>query len=132
MKYEQIGIQFYNKNAFLFLKTAILEMHSYSVNMKRIKRRGSNWWLSIDKRGRIRTRDRKRKDTIFHERDDGLWLWYENKHGYVLAFRRHLSPKHSVTREMALKKEKNKYSKFLIFKVPQNMQVYKKTGKRKR
>jgi len=31
-------------------------MHSYSVNMKRIKRRGSDLWLTIDKRGRIGTR----------------------------------------------------------------------------
>ena len=108
-------------------------MHSYNVNMKRIKRRGTNWWLSIDRRGRIRTRDRKRKDTVFHEHDDGLWLWYENRHGYVLAFRGSTgNPKHSTTTQFARKKEKNRFSKFLIFKVTQNLKVLNKNKNIKR
>ena len=67
--------------------------------------------------------DKKRKDNIFFEHDDGLWLWYENKHGYVLAFRRNLQPKHNVTKKTVKKKEKNKYSKFLIMKLANNRQT---------
>lgn len=102
-------------------------MHSYSVKEKSIRRRGKgrSWWLSINKNGHIRTRRKNKSDTRFLEHDDGLWLWYQNKrHQFVLAFRKNLQPKHKMDVAVAVKNTKNKSTRFLIFKVPQNMQTF--------
>jgi len=77
---------------------AILEMESFSVTHKRI-RRPNSFYLAIDKNGKIRTRHKQRADTFFIEHHNGNYLWYENSAtGFIFAMKRNGSPKDKVKR----------------------------------
>jgi len=75
---------------------AVLEMSSYGVAFKRIRRPGSHY-LAIDEHGRITTRLTATPDTLFKEHHGGTWMWYKNDvNKFILAFKRNGKPRHRV------------------------------------
>jgi len=76
---------------------AVLEMSSYGVKYKRIRRPNSNY-LAIDKVGRVTTRAKRTNDTLFREHHGGSWMWYSNDETkYILALKKNGKPRNKVT-----------------------------------
>lgn len=76
---------------------AVLEMSSYGVAFKRIRRPGSHY-LAIDEAGHITTRPTASPDTLFKEHHGGNWMWYKNDvNKFILAFKRNGKPRDKVT-----------------------------------
>lgn len=76
---------------------AVLEMSSYGVLYKRIRRPNSHY-LAIDKDGSITTRPTASDITLFRENHGGSWMWYRRDDTrFILALKRNGKLRHKVT-----------------------------------
>nr|AND74488.1 FGF-1 [Hydra vulgaris] len=93
-----------------FSPDAQLEVQSFGVNYKRIRKPGS-WYLSIDKNGAVKAENDPKNETLFQEViDKEGWAIYRNDlTGYLLAFNKN----GKLQQNLKSSKVKNK-AKFLL------------------